>query len=129
VSPFIVAVVLVVAVLIAVGLYRVWVGPTVFDRLVAVALVTVNGVVVLVLLGFLFDRAVFFLDIALAYALLAFILPIAVSRYFEQRQDRVDVSPPVHLDADRGDVPTPIEGVPAERDERGGGSSAEEGAP
>jgi multicomponent Na+:H+ antiporter subunit F len=85
VSPFLLGFVLVVAALIALGLRRVWAGPTVFDRLVAVALVTVNGVVVLVLLGFLFERLAFFLDIALAYALLAFVLPIAVSRYFEQR--------------------------------------------
>jgi multicomponent Na+:H+ antiporter subunit F len=85
VSPFLLGFTLVVAALIALGLRRVWSGPTVFDRLVAIALVTVNGVVVLVLLGFLFERPVFFLDIALAYALLAFILPIAVSRYFEGR--------------------------------------------
>ena len=52
---------------------------------IAVALVTVNGVVVIVLLGFLFERPAFFFDIALAYALLAFILPIAISRYFEGR--------------------------------------------
>jgi multicomponent Na+:H+ antiporter subunit F len=84
-SPFLLGFALVVAALIALGLRRVWAGPTVFDRLVAVALVTVNGVVVLVLLGFLFERPVFFLDIALAYALLAFVLPIAVSRYFESR--------------------------------------------
>lgn len=87
-SPFLLAFTLVVAVLIALGLRRVWAGPTVFDRLVAIALVTVNGVVVLVLLGFLFERPVFFLDIALAYALLAFVLPIAVSRYFEAREHR-----------------------------------------
>jgi uncharacterized membrane protein YgcG len=51
---------------------------------------------VLVLLGFLFDRPVFFLDIAMAYALLAFVLPIAVSRYFEQRERYV---PPRPLDS------------------------------
>jgi multicomponent Na+:H+ antiporter subunit F len=86
VSPFLLGFTLIVTALIALGLRRVWAGPTVFDRLVAVALVTVNGVVVLALLGFLFERPVFFLDIALAYALLAFILPIAVSRYFEGRR-------------------------------------------
>jgi multicomponent Na+:H+ antiporter subunit F len=86
VSPFLLAFTLGVAALIVVGLHRVWVGPTVFDRLIAVALLTVNGVIVLVLLGFLFERPAFYLDIALAYALLAFILPIAVSRYFQQRE-------------------------------------------
>lgn len=85
-SPLLLTITLVVALLIALGLHRVWAGPTVFDRLVAVALVTVNGVVVIVLLGFLFERPSYFFDIALAYALLAFILPIAISRYFEGRE-------------------------------------------
>ncbi|WP_052667119.1 monovalent cation/H+ antiporter complex subunit F [Nitriliruptor alkaliphilus] len=87
-SPFLLGFTLVVAVLILVGLHRVWVGPTVFDRLIAVALLTVNGVIVLVLLGFLFERPAFYLDIALAYALLAFVLPIAISRYFERPEPR-----------------------------------------
>jgi multicomponent Na+:H+ antiporter subunit E len=52
-TAFLVALLL-IGVLIAVGLHRVWFGPTVFDRLVAVALVSVNGVVVIVLLGFVF---------------------------------------------------------------------------
>jgi multicomponent Na+:H+ antiporter subunit F len=94
VSPFLLGFTLTVAVLIVLGLRRVAAGPTVFDRLIAVALVTVNGVVILVLLGFLFDRPAFFLDIALAYALLAFVLPIAVSRYFEQRSRHVDATAP-----------------------------------
>jgi multisubunit Na+/H+ antiporter MnhF subunit len=34
-------------------------------------------------LGFYFERPVFFLDIALGYALLAFLLPIALGKYFE----------------------------------------------
>jgi multicomponent Na+:H+ antiporter subunit F len=85
VSGFLVGALIAVALLIAVGLHRVYAGPSVFDRLVAVALVSVNGVVVIVLLGFAFDRAALFLDIALGYALLAFLLPIALGRYFEGR--------------------------------------------
>lgn len=86
-SPFIVTALLLVAILIAVGLYRVWSGPTVFDRLVAVALVSVNGVVAIVLLGVAFERPNLFFDIALGFAALAFLLPIALSRYFEDRDD------------------------------------------
>jgi multicomponent Na+:H+ antiporter subunit F len=83
---FLIGVVIVIALLIAVGLHRVWIGPTVFDRLVAIALVSVNAVAIIVLLGFIFDRPSLFLDIALAYALLAFLLPIALGRYFEARE-------------------------------------------
>jgi multicomponent Na+:H+ antiporter subunit F len=78
---------LVTASMIAVGLYRVFAGPTVFDRLVAIALLSVNGVILLVFIGFAFDRPSLFLDIALAFALLAFLLPIALGRYFEDRDD------------------------------------------
>jgi len=86
-NAFLIAVLLVIVVLICGGLHRVWVGPTVFDRLVAIALVSVNGVAVIAVFGFLFDRPALFLDIALAYALLAFLLPIALGRYFEHRSN------------------------------------------
>jgi multicomponent Na+:H+ antiporter subunit F len=82
-TGFLLGVLLAVGVLIIAGLLRVWLGPTIFDRLIAVALVSVNGVVIIVLLGFYFERPVFFLDIALGYALLAFLLPIALGKYFE----------------------------------------------
>jgi multicomponent Na+:H+ antiporter subunit F len=87
VEPLLVALALVIAVLMLAGLRRVQVGPTVFDRLVAVSLVTVNGVALLAILGFLLHRPVFFLDIALSLALLVFLLPITLGRYFE-RPDR-----------------------------------------
>lgn len=86
-SPFLTTVLLIMAALIAVGLHRVWAGPTVFDRLVAVSLVAVNGIVIIVLLGFILERPALFLDIALAYAMLAFLLPIALGRYFERHSD------------------------------------------
>lgn len=93
-SPFLVGALVVVAVLIAVGLYRVWAGPTVFDRLIAIALVTANGVVVIALLGATLERPNLFFDIGISYALLAFLLPLALGRYFEHqlaaKEDRED---------------------------------------
>jgi multicomponent Na+:H+ antiporter subunit F len=85
-SGFLLGALLGVGVLIIAGLARVWIGPTVFDRVIAVALVSVNGVVALVLLGFVFERPVLFLDIALGFALLAFLVPIALGKYVERRQ-------------------------------------------
>ena len=89
-SGFLLGALLAVAVIIIAGLWRVWVGPTVFDRLVAVALVSVNGVVILVLIGFLLERPALFLDIALAYALLAFLVPIALGKYVFRTVDASD---------------------------------------
>lgn len=84
---FLIGAMITVGALIAISLRRIWIGPTVFDRLIAVALVSVNGVVVIVLMGFVFGRPALFLDISLAYALLAFLLPIALGRYFEHREN------------------------------------------
>lgn len=86
-SPFLVGALIAVAVLIAVGLHRVWAGPTVFDRLIAVALVTANGVVIIVLLGAAFERPNLFFDIGISYAMLAFLLSLALGRYFERRAE------------------------------------------
>jgi multicomponent Na+:H+ antiporter subunit F len=83
-SVFLLAVTLLLAGFIVLALHRIAVGPTVFDRLVATALVTANGMVLLVLTGFLFDRMELFADIAIAYALLAFLLPVALGKYFER---------------------------------------------
>ena len=84
-TGFFLGTLLVVVIVVIGGMGRVWFGPTAFDRLVAVALVSVNAVVALVLLGFLFERPVFFLDIAIGFALLAFLVPIALGKYAEQR--------------------------------------------
>jgi multicomponent Na+:H+ antiporter subunit F len=83
-DPFLVAATLVIGLLIGAGLLRVHAGPTVFDRLVAVSLVSVNGVAVIVLVGFLLERPALFLDIALGFALLVFLLPLTLGRYFDE---------------------------------------------
>jgi len=87
-DPFLVAVTLAVGLLIGAGLQRVHAGPTVFDRLVAVSLVSVNGVAVIALLGFLLERPALFLDIALGFALLVFLLPLTLGRYFDEGRGR-----------------------------------------
>jgi multicomponent Na+:H+ antiporter subunit F len=84
-SGFLLAAALIVGVLLIVGLHRVWDGPTVFDRIVAVALVTANTLVILVLVASVLDRIDTIVDIAIAYALLAFTLPVALGKHFESR--------------------------------------------
>ncbi|MBM3318931.1 MAG: pH regulation protein F, partial [Candidatus Eisenbacteria bacterium] len=67
-----------IALLIAVNFYRVLVGPTIFDRLLAVGLVGSNALLLIVLIGFLYERADMFLDLALTYAILNFIGVLAL---------------------------------------------------
>lgn len=82
-SAFLLGVAIFIGLLIAANFHRVAVGPTVYDRLVGVGVVGVNAVLLLVLLGVLFERTDMFIDLAIAYALLNFISLIAVAKYLE----------------------------------------------
>jgi len=91
VSLYMVSAVLVLVAALAV-LYRVIVGPTVLDRVMAVNVIGTKTIVLLALIGFIYGRPAMFLDIALVYALINFIATIAVLRYLEglarRRQER-----------------------------------------
>ena len=76
-----------ITLLTAVSLYRVAVGPTVFDRVIAAGLVGTNGFILLVLIGFIYGRIEMFVDIAIAYALLNFIMAIALGKYLQRGGD------------------------------------------
>jgi multicomponent Na+:H+ antiporter subunit F len=88
-SPFFLGVTLFIAVLTAISLYRVAVGKTIFDRIIAAGLVGTNGFVILILIGFLFERVDMFVDIALAYALLNFVIVIVLGKYFDRGGERL----------------------------------------
>jgi multicomponent Na+:H+ antiporter subunit F len=64
----------------AMALLRAFLGPTVYDRLLAVNMFGTKTVLLIAVLGFLAGRPEF-LDIALAYALINFIGTIAVLKY------------------------------------------------
>jgi multicomponent Na+:H+ antiporter subunit F len=70
----------------ALPLVRCLFGPTVLDRLIGVNAIGSKTVVLLLLIGFLFERVDMFVDIALAYAFLNFVTVIAASRYFHKRK-------------------------------------------
>ena len=61
-------------------LYRVAVGPTTYDRVIGVNLIGTSTVMVLVLLSAALDRPEY-LDIAIVYALLNFVLSLVVGRF------------------------------------------------
>ena len=86
----ILAVAIALGVLMAVNLFRAVKGPTVFDRLVGVNVVGVNGVLLIVVLGVAFGRLDMFIDMAIVYALLNFVGMIAVAKYLEHQDDGQD---------------------------------------
>lgn len=82
-SDFVLGVTVIVAILMALNLIRAVKGPTIFDRLVGVNVIGVNGVLLIVLLGVVFNRLDMFIDLAMVYALLNFIGVLGVSKYLE----------------------------------------------
>ena len=64
------------------ALIRAQLGPTIYDRILAVNVFGTKTVLLITVVGFLFGRPDF-LDIALVYALINFISVIGVLRYFE----------------------------------------------
>jgi len=61
-------------------------GPTVIDRLVAINVIGTKSIVLLLFAGILFGQLEMFVDIALGYGLLNYIVSIAASRYYQHRK-------------------------------------------
>lgn len=66
------------------SLYRAIVGPTPADRVVAINVIGTKTVVVLMLIGYIFQEVPYYLDVAIVYALISFLLTIGVARYIER---------------------------------------------
>jgi len=82
VHSFLLGVTVFIAIVTTACLYRVAAGKTIFDRIIAAGLIGTNGLILLILIGFLFERIDMFVDIAIAYALLNFIITIVLAKYF-----------------------------------------------
>ena len=67
-------------------LIRVIKGPTVIDRLVSVNVIGTKSIVLILFSGLIFGQLDMFVDIALGYGLLNFIVSIAASRYYQHRK-------------------------------------------
>ena len=71
----------------ALALLRAVLGPTVYDRVLAVNMIGTKTVLLLSVIAFLIGRPDF-LDLALAYALINFIGVLAVLEFFRSRTDQ-----------------------------------------
>lgn len=74
-------------IVMALALIRAFVGPTLYDRILAVNNFGTKTVLLIAVIGFLGGRPEF-LDIAIVYALINFISVIAVLRFFEYASSR-----------------------------------------
>ena len=75
----------VIAVLIVMYLYRVIRGPTLYDRVLGLNGISTKAIILLFVIGTVYDRVDMFVDISTGYALLNLISALAIAKYLEQR--------------------------------------------
>ncbi len=72
----------VLGITVSLALYRVIFGPTPWDRLIAVNLISSKVVMIMVAAAVFFERRIY-LDVALVYAIIGFVSIIAISKFLE----------------------------------------------
>ncbi len=75
---------LTVGIILLIPFYRVYKGPTLFDRLLGVAAVGSKTITIVLLFGLIYGRLDMFIDISLGYAILNFVGVIAMTKYFKK---------------------------------------------
>ena len=75
----------ILAVLIIIYLYRVVRGPTVYDRVLGLNGISTKAIIVLVVIGTVYERVEMFVDISTGYALLNLVGALALTKYLEER--------------------------------------------
>ena len=89
-QSFIIAVGVALLLLMMVTLYRAIFGPTVLDRIVGVNVIGTKSTVLIIVIGILNNQVDMFVDIALTYALLNFIVSLAAARFFQRHKGIVE---------------------------------------
>ena len=83
----VVEIALLVIVLLTVGtVIRVFIGPTVWDRLIGIGLVGSKVTIAVVLMSLYFEES-YILDIALILAVIGFLAKVLIARYIERGGD------------------------------------------
>jgi multicomponent Na+:H+ antiporter subunit F len=73
------------AILLGVYLYRVLQGPTIFDRVLGLNGISTKAVILLIVMGSYFERVDMFIDISTGYVLLNLVGALAVAKYLERK--------------------------------------------
>ncbi len=72
------------ALLLLASMVRIVLGPTVWDRLLGMSLVTSKIVMAIAVLAVLMERT-FLVDVAIVYALLGFVASVLIARFIEKK--------------------------------------------
>ena len=81
---FFLFVVIALAVLILVYLYRVIQGPTLFDRVLGLNGISTKAIILVVVMGTVYGRVDMFVDISTGYALLNLVGALATAKFLER---------------------------------------------
>ena len=71
-------------VLVLFCLYRATYGPTILNRAAGISAIGTKTLIILLLMGVIYDRIDMFIDISMVYALLNFIGTVVLSKYLER---------------------------------------------
>ena len=82
---FLLYILLLLAILLGVYLYRVLQGPTIFDRVLGLNGISTKAIILLIVMGTYFERVDMFVDISTGYALLNLVGALAVAKYLERK--------------------------------------------
>lgn len=84
-NSFFLFVLITLVAMMVVYLYRVIRGPSVFDRVLGLNGISTKAIVLLVLIGTVYDRVDMFVDISTGYALLNLVSALAIAKFLEVR--------------------------------------------
>ena len=84
-KTFLFYVLVMLAILLFVYLYRVLRGPTIFDRVLGLNGISTKAIILLIVVGIYFERVDMFIDISTGYALLNLVGALAVAKYLEKK--------------------------------------------
>ena len=71
-------------VLVLLCLYRATYGPTILNRAAGISAIGTKTLIILLLMGVIYDRIDMFIDISMVYALLNFIGTVVLAKYIER---------------------------------------------
>lgn len=76
--------------IIGLMLYRVFKGPSVYDRLNGIFVIGINVIVVLLLVGYTDGRSEMYTDIGISYGILGFVSTVIISKYLGGHRKKDD---------------------------------------
>ncbi len=70
-----------IVLVIGVMLQRLFIGPSVYDRMNGLGVIGADTIILLVLFGFIDERPDMYVDIAISYAMLGFVGSVIIAKY------------------------------------------------